>query len=99
MREFRECSSQYEMEDKQDSEEISSDGEFKRAENIEVMLDNDPEVLRIQEAKAWIEKAGLNLNHVPEHVIKEANQKLKAGEKADRTKNYKHFNQVGYMGN
>lgn len=47
MQEFREISSHYVPEDKVDSADISSNGEFDRADKMEVMAEDDPEVLRI----------------------------------------------------
>jgi len=47
MQEFRENSSLYLVDDKVDSEEISSEGEFERADEMEVMAEDDPNVLRI----------------------------------------------------
>ena len=35
---------------------------------------------------------------VPKSVINEADKKLDEGQKSKRTKGFKHFNQVGYMG-
>ena len=47
MQEFREISSQYEIEDKEDSVAISSNGEFAKADKMAVYEENDTEVLRI----------------------------------------------------
>ena len=47
MVEFREISSHYQMDDKVHSEDISSNGEFNKAEKMEVFQDDDKKVLRI----------------------------------------------------
>ena len=53
MKEFREISSQYEIEEKDDSEAISSDGEFDKADKMAVYREDDVEVLRIEKFKRW----------------------------------------------
>ena len=53
MKEFREISSQYEIEEKDDSEAISSAGEFDEADKMAVYQEDDVEVLRIEKFKRW----------------------------------------------
>ena len=53
MVEFKECSSNYELPLKEDSDEISSDGEFEDAKRMEVYHEDDNEVLKIEKIKAW----------------------------------------------
>ena len=50
-REFKENSSRYQLEDKQDSDEQSSDGEFKQADHMATFKDDDPNVFKIEVAK------------------------------------------------
>ena len=53
MVEFKECSSNYELPLKEDSDEISSDGEFEDAKRMEIYHEDDNEVLKIEKIKAW----------------------------------------------
>lgn len=94
--EFNECSSNYELPLKEDSEQISSDGEFEDAKRMEVYHEDDDEVLKIEEIKAWQEQTGLNI-HPPDQVINDAiKSKRVTGTKNARQKGLKHFNKVGY---
>jgi len=45
IQEFREITSNYEIENKEDSAEISSSGEFENADRMKVYLDDDTAVL------------------------------------------------------
>lgn len=53
MQEFREISSQYQIEQKEDSVEISSNGEFERADKMEVYNEEDTELAVIEATKRW----------------------------------------------
>ena len=48
MVEFKECSSNYELPLKEESDEISSDGEFNDAKNMDIYYEDDNEVLKIE---------------------------------------------------
>ena len=65
---------------------------------MEVFLDDDTKVYRIEEAKQWTQETGVEVRMAPQSVIKEADRKKKKGQKSKRTKSFKHFNKVGYMG-
>ena len=94
--EFKECSSHYELEQKEDSEEISSDGEFEDAKRMEIYPEDASEVLKIEEIRAWQEQTGLMIQP-PDAVIDEA-MKKNEGQKTNRFKGNKYFNLVGYQG-
>ena len=51
--EFKEISSQYIVANKEDSEEISSNGEFEQADAMQVYNEDASEVFRIEEEKNW----------------------------------------------
>ena len=53
IQEFREISSQYLIENKEDSEEISSDEEFRNADKMMVYNEDDTELHKIDAAKKW----------------------------------------------
>ena len=59
--EFKECSSNYDLPLKEDSEEISSDGEFEDARQMEIYHEDDTEVLKIEQIRAWQEQTGLSV--------------------------------------
>ena len=65
---------------------------------MEVFLDDDTKVYRIEEAKQWTQETGVEVRMAPQSVIKESDKKKKECQKSARTKSFKHFNQVGYMG-
>ena len=48
MAEFREISSHYEVQEKEDSLDISSNGEFDKADKMETYNEDDTEVLKIE---------------------------------------------------
>jgi len=48
LNEFAQCDSHYVIEDKEDSEAISSDGEFNEANKIDVLSEDDSQVSRIE---------------------------------------------------
>ena len=60
--EFKECSSNYQLPIKEDSSDISSDGEFEDAKHMDIYHEDDKEVLKIEEIKAWQEQTGLHIN-------------------------------------
>jgi len=47
LREFKECSSEYEVPEKENSAEISDDDEFREAKNIRLVDDDGTEALLI----------------------------------------------------
>ncbi len=53
MQEFKEISSHYELDDKVDSDDISSCGEFNQAEKMDVYKEDDTEVFIIEHAQDW----------------------------------------------
>jgi len=53
MQEFREVSSQYLIENKEDSYEISSDEEFRNADKMMVYNEDDTELHKIDATKKW----------------------------------------------
>ena len=53
MQEFREVSYQYLIENKEDSDEISSDGEFRNADKMMVYNEDDTELHKIDATKKW----------------------------------------------
>ena len=85
------------MEAKEDSEEISSDGEFEDAKKIEIYPEDASEVLKIEEIKAWQEQTGLHIQP-PDDVIDDVMRKMPEGTKHNRFKGNKYFNMVGYQG-
>lgn len=98
MREFREVSSQYLIENKEDSEEISSDGEFRNADKMVIYREDDIELHRIDATKK--RRNDSNVRHMPasQSVTEEVKKKVQDGVKSIRNKGLKHFNKVGYMG-
>ena len=57
--EFKEISSQYIVANKEDSEEISSNGEFEQADAMAVYNEDATEVFRIEEEKKWQVATGM----------------------------------------
>ena len=53
VQEFNEISSQYLIDQKDDSEAISSNGEFDQADKMVTYNEEDTEVLKIQHMKDW----------------------------------------------
>ena len=53
MEEFREISSQYILQSKEDSAEISSNSEFDKADKMQVYNEEDTQVLNIENIKRW----------------------------------------------
>ena len=53
MVEFKEASSQYVIDDKEDSADISSNEEFAKADQMQTFREDDTEVLCIERSKAW----------------------------------------------
>ena len=62
MQEFREISSQYLMDNKEDSEAISSNGEFEQADKMLTYNEDDTEVREIQRAKDWQSKTKIHFS-------------------------------------
>ena len=60
MEEFREISSEYLLEKKEDSIEISSNGEFEKADKMATYDEEDTEVLKIEEVRKWREQTQMN---------------------------------------
>ena len=86
MVEFKEhCNSHYEMIPKEDSDEISSEGEFQDARRMVVYQENAVEVLQIE-----------NQTRSQSEVEEALNSK--EGLRSRRNKGLKHFNKVGYAG-
>lgn len=98
MQEFREISSQYLIDQKDDSEAISSNGEFDQADKMVTYNEEDTEVLKIEHMKDWQSKTKMGLNMAPAAVYHEAERQKEEGQQAQRAKGLKHFKQVGYMG-
>ena len=98
MVEFREASSQYVIDHKEDSAEISSNAEFEKADKMQTFKEDDIEVLKIEKSKDWRKKTGMNMMRTPISIFEEAQLLKEQGVKSTRTKGFKHFNQVGYMG-
>lgn len=59
MQEFREISSHYEVQEKEDSLDISSNGEFDKADKMETYNEDDTEVLKIEQVKQWRNQTGM----------------------------------------
>jgi len=68
IREFNECSSYYNMPIKTDEDEISSEGEFNDAKQMQVYAENDTEVYLIEQKKAMNTFGGVE-DSVPQFLI------------------------------
>lgn len=89
-REFVECSSKYELQLKEDSEEISDNAEFDDARHLKTYDQEATEVLNIEhqnEVRGQGKYSAFN-----------AKQAKAAGVKSKRDKDFKHFTDVGYIG-
>ena len=95
MVEFKELSSKFDLVEKEDSDEISSDGEFNDARKIKVYDEGAPEVYKIETEK-MLYGQGYALDSAEkdqlEHFVRTE------GGKSTRNKGLKHFKKVGYMG-
>lgn len=98
MQEFKEISSQYQIEAKEDSEQISSNGEFERADKMEVYDEEDTELAKIEAAKVWQKTNNTRTMNAPRAVLEAAAKEKADGVKSRRQKGFKHFNQVGFIG-
>jgi hypothetical protein len=90
LKEFKECSSEYEVPDKQSSGEISDDGEFREAKDLKLVDDDGTEALMIEVQKK-------NKMIFPSTSLqKEVTEMRMQGLNSTRAKGNKHFTQVGY---
>ena len=86
--EFKELSSQYFLENKENSGEISSHAEFKQANEMQVFHQDAFEVALIEQQ-----------NHCKNQTSQDAcSPEIEEGKKNARSKNVKHFVDVGFMG-
>ena len=93
MREFKECHSEYQIPNKVDEEEISSEGEFKDARDAQVLDESCTEVFLIEKKSKYLSKTG---REMPQKLIEEAKIDKANGAKADRNLGNKHFTKVGF---
>ena len=93
MREFKECHSEYQIPDKVDEEDISSEGEFNEAKKAQVLDESCTEVFLIEKKQAYMSKTG---REMPLKLVEEAKVEKANGAKADRDLGNKHFTKVGF---
>lgn len=58
IKEFRECTSEYQIPNKLDEDEISSDGEFQQAKNLRMLDESCTEVFIIEQKQQYQTKTG-----------------------------------------
>lgn len=96
MKEFKECTSVYQMPVKYDDDEISSDGEFNDANRMQVFKEDATEVYLIEQKKNYA------INQVDDSIPEEVENRFilqkKSGALASRNHGLKHLNKVGYIG-
>lgn len=74
IQEFREISSHYSIENKENSVDISSNGEFDKADKMSVYQEDDTVVLKIEQTKNWRKENNLHATDAPHSIINEATQ-------------------------
>jgi hypothetical protein len=94
-REFKECSSVYVMQNKEDSDEISDDEEFNDARHIRHYQQDATEVLRIEKTKE-ARRGALTSKNLGFSINAKAMKD--AGVKSKRDRNFKYFTEVGFVG-
>ena len=97
VKEFKECNSVYQIPDKQEPSEISSDGEFRDARNAQILNEDCTEVYLIEKKQEYEKTHGMSM---PKALIEEAKrEKREGGVRSRRDRGLKHFNKVGYTAN
>lgn len=93
IREFKDCTSVYQIPNKVDEEEISSDGEFRDARHLKVLDESCTEVFLIEKQNEYETQNGRSM---PSHLEQQAKAEKHNGAKAKRDHGMKHFTKVAF---
>ena len=96
MQEFKDCDSVYPVPNKQDEDDISSEGEFNDAKQMQIYPEDATEVYLIEQRQNY--QSNQIDGSVPQNVLDMFTKQKKDGAKATRNRELKHFNKVGYSG-